>query len=130
MSEKLAQFSFAYMHISSCLLRRRFANEFLLDLVFRAAVDEQGNQIKGCLDARFWERMAQKDAPVQDPSNSSVFEQENEPEKAEEFKQPERDEATPAIKSFPDPQKPLNGESTFDDLEAYVQGFLSIFLCT
>ena len=41
--------------------QRRFGDDFLLDLVFRAALDEQGQEIKGTMDERFWEQMSQKE---------------------------------------------------------------------
>ncbi len=39
---------------------RRFDKEFFVDLIFRAVVDESGNEVPGMVDAAFWERVSKR----------------------------------------------------------------------
>jgi hypothetical protein len=39
-----------------------FDKEFFMDLIFRAAVDEHGNEVPGAVDSAFWERVSAKRA--------------------------------------------------------------------
>jgi hypothetical protein len=40
--------------------RCRFDKDFFMDLIFRAAVDEKGEDIAGSVDSAFWERVSKR----------------------------------------------------------------------